>query len=472
MCALADKLIIFLKHSTMHIIKPITQNNFFISYNKSSKYDNSIKKRINNFGQNLKQNISSNNNQIISKLNDIATRIQNRINRGTLASQHLDNYKSELKLLLKENFERHLINIDDFFKCCILLSKHNTQDQHKNNYFGITNKTNTLKILSETNDTFKDIDSISSDEINSLLTDVVSSPTCIIHEKNQLVNQTQDITSTTNINSYKYNKFKFTYSGPDLPIKQKLVEEDNFALEKLSSKENQESVKNISKKLAIFLENDIEDFEKKAFVDQFKSELIKKIGTYPIPFIIKEITSFESLLKILKNTDNSTLLLSLMWPLFLGYNAKGHQITKINTIYLNKIMPTHQTYVENEFNKNIKVDVNKFGNGYDVHSTIFSRYFFTFARSTDYITMKLRPKNKIIEKMKQNNLPYVSGVSGMANMACKILSKLHIHPYSKEGRDFCESMSAFIVGSGMHSYYEVYKSFNLYAKEIHYLPQN
>jgi hypothetical protein len=58
----------------------------------------------------------------------------------------------------------------------------------------------------------------------------------------------------------------------------------------------------------------------------------------------------------------------------------------------------------------------------------------------------------------------ISGLSGMANMFCKILNHLDIHPYSKEGKVLCASMAAFIVGSGMHSYEEVYASFNAYAQ--------
>ena len=54
----------------------------------------------------------------------------------------------------------------------------------------------------------------------------------------------------------------------------------------------------------------------------------------------------------------------------------------------------------------------------------------------------------------------------MANMTCKVLNVLGLHPCIGEGRVFCEAMAAFIVGSGMHSYYEAYKSFNLYAKEL------
>ena len=60
--------------------------------------------------------------------------------------------------------------------------------------------------------------------------------------------------------------------------------------------------------------------------------------------------------------------------------------------------------------------------------------------------------------------PYVSGVSGMANATCKVLAMLDLDPLTDgAGRNFCEAMSAFIVGSGMHTYSEVYKAFNLYG---------
>jgi hypothetical protein len=63
-------------------------------------------------------------------------------------------------------------------------------------------------------------------------------------------------------------------------------------------------------------------------------------------------------------------------------------------------------------------------------------------------------------------LPYVSGPSGMANCASTIFSLLQKNMLSEDGKNFIEAMAAFIVLSGMHSYTEVYKAFNLTLKNI------
>lgn len=53
----------------------------------------------------------------------------------------------------------------------------------------------------------------------------------------------------------------------------------------------------------------------------------------------------------------------------------------------------------------------------------------------------------------------------MMNMTTALLDTLKMHPLEKEtGKPFCEAMAAFIVGSGMHSYPEVYKALNLHLK--------
>ncbi|WP_342220957.1 hypothetical protein [Candidatus Fukatsuia endosymbiont of Tuberolachnus salignus] len=141
---------------------------------------------------------------------------------------------------------------------------------------------------------------------------------------------------------------------------------------------------------------------------------------------------------------------------------------KINNIYSKKIRPT-KDYIDVHIDVKINELSSRFGNSKTICSNIFSdQKFHPYYRDVDYRKININSTNKKVRKFIERKIPYIAGNSGMANMTCKVLSKLHIPPYSEEGRSFCEAMSAFIVGSGMHSYYEVYKSFNLYAKEIHY----
>jgi hypothetical protein len=73
-------------------------------------------------------------------------------------------------------------------------------------------------------------------------------------------------------------------------------------------------------------------------------------------------------------------------------------------------------------------------------------------------------KNTDVKKYLNKNIPYVAGSSGMANAASTIFDLLDIDILSEQSHSFMESMSAFIVGSGMHSYKEVYDSFNTTLK--------
>lgn len=157
----------------------VQQNNYFRYYHKKDKdITREYKMQAVNFGQRIKHLIVSDAQEnalaIESKLNDIATRIQKRINRGNLSQSNIAQYKAELKTLLAKNYSSYEENINNFIKCCILLAKHTTSAATKYNYFWLTNKTTALKQLSETRNIYSKVIAITPEQLNDLLRDVIN----------------------------------------------------------------------------------------------------------------------------------------------------------------------------------------------------------------------------------------------------------------------------------------------------------
>jgi hypothetical protein len=263
--------------------------------------------------------------------------------------------------------------------------------------------------------------------------------------------------------SYQEEKFAFSYSNPDLTRAEKLQEEDQYALTVLQSPETIENVKMVGKLVADFLEKTIVGSISRRFFILVECLLPKLKGTYP--FAKAPVGCFDELLNVLRTHDNHVVILSLIWPIVMRNKESAAFFEEIDSLYRNVVVKT-QKYIYDPEMMMTPVS-NRFGNSKTVQSDIFSEdFFYPFSRSVDYIIQSPVCHNRIIKKMNHKGIPFVSGLSGMANQTCKALHSLHLHPYSEQGKIFCEAMSAFIVGSGMHSYYEVYKSFNLYAKML------
>ena len=271
-------------------------------------------------------------------------------------------------------------------------------------------------------------------------------------------------TEDARLHAHQKNKFRFEYSANDLNIKQKLIEEDQFALSVLQSKDTEAVVKSVSKKLADYLEKVITVSAQGVYIESVKQMQKKMIGEWPVATQLA-INDFNSLLDTLRGQPDPVVLLSLIWPMFLGQTTSEAEGDLVDRIYKLQIEGTKDYLQDN--GKRVAPESTRFGNSLQVDSDLFSsERFFPFARDIDYRSMNAASENRIVARMSRKDLPYISGLSGMASLTCKLLSNLYIHPHSDTGKKFCEAMSAFIVGSGMHSYYEVYKAFNLYAREI------
>ncbi|MGB7979001.1 MAG: hypothetical protein WCF19_07590 [Chlamydiales bacterium] len=268
----------------------------------------------------------------------------------------------------------------------------------------------------------------------------------------------------------RIHKFKFLYSRDGLSVEDKLTEQDRHALLILNEKSIQDNVHECSNKLSNYLKKHVGVLKRKSFIITINN-LLKTYSNskdYPIPKI--KFKSFNDLLTFFKSDSHYIVKLSIIWLTFAASN--GDQTDRdINNIYEQRIKP-QKDYIDRFADKmtaiaNAELDVPpRFGNTAAIQDCdLFSRdRFIHFIRSIDYISINPQTKNVKLKKYLDGLKPYISGASGMANSFCKVLNHLHIHPYSSEGGPLCHAMAAFIVGSGMHSYEEVFYSFNEYAK--------
>ncbi|MVW79757.1 hypothetical protein [Bordetella sp. 02P26C-1] len=262
---------------------------------------------------------------------------------------------------------------------------------------------------------------------------------------------------------YLANKFEFEYSAEGLSEKQKLIEEDQHALTVLQSEETAATVKFVGESLATRLEQMFSGDDRELFFDRYKDSLKSSMFSYPIP--IERPASFDAFVDMLRTHDDPIILLSMIWPVFMaGRGGDGEPM--IDAIYAHLIAPTKE-YWQDEEKASRPLNQYAFGNSKTIESELFStKRFLPFVRDIDYKRPNVYYSNKTMGKMWDKRLPYVAGVSGMANLTCKVLDVLNLHPFSPQGKKFCGAMAAFIVGSGMHSYYEANKAFNFYARVL------
>lgn len=104
-----------------------------------------------------------------------------------------------------------------------------------------------------------------------------------------------------------------------------------------------------------------------------------------------------------------------------------------------------------------------FGNT-EIPSTLMDR-FAPHQKEREAVVVNSHP-NARVQKFLDEGKPYISGSSGMTNSGTTLFPLLGISMNSEEGRQYAEALGAFIVGSGEHSYPEVYKSLNLSLRYV------
>lgn len=291
-------------------------------------------------------------------------------------------------------------------------------------------------------------------------------------------------------------KFKFAYSVSQIPTQNQSVQErllgkhfaeDNFALKTLHSDRSKKAVAECARRCAAHIASVVpynnsdsdsdsdkdEDFGETRFIQTVNEFLAEKRGDYPT--LKQDFGSFQELLSFLNHsepeTDNNRHVkqLSVLWFLSLcippadsDAEMDSEHSAERNMIYDHLIKPTQ------DFCKTVKSPpVNtQFGNSGKVFDATFADHDFTdFSRINTYGTINQQSSSYRVQNFLKKQTTYGSGLSGMANASCGLADILKLDIRNSElGKDFCEVIAAFIVGAGMHSYPEVYKTFNLHLK--------
>ncbi|MCF6764983.1 hypothetical protein L3V82_04285 [Thiotrichales bacterium 19S3-7] len=398
-----------------------TLSNYFKNYD-NTKYSKSLKKYIVNEGIRLKLQLSSNNNASIDLLNDIAIRIQKRINKGTLDQDSIDRYSREIS-------KEANIQIDDvnkYIKTCIILSKHHSSQSTKINWLNFTNRTDSISHL-------------------------INNEYCLV-EKNEL----DELLAKIFLNASDVNA--------------RMKQEDYKAYHILKALKTESVVNEIANQFVELIRN---KFNFQGFKDMVMVGLIQKNSekkTYYPTVKLDELglNDIEKLLNFLSDNNKDYIVkLSILWMLPSKFPSEYARL--IDRIYTNNIQPTKNIKNNDQKLQLVTPCLDKIGNSNSiVDETLFKEaYFYPWYRDSDYIDIDESSLSVFTKNCIQYGIPYVSGGSGMANMYCKVMDILKIPSDSELGKEFMQAASAYIVASGMHSYYEVEYAFNLYIKKCH-----
>ncbi|TNF65781.1 MAG: hypothetical protein EP298_10850 [Gammaproteobacteria bacterium] len=427
--------------------KVFSQSNYFTSYNSRSAYSKHKKSILTNQGIELKNILANDRDKVLDALNEIALDIQRKINNASLDSDSINQYYARLR-------DDYRINDNDqvatYIKICIILSKH-SGNEAKVNWFGMTNMTASIQMLVRG---IKKYGQVSGDQV-----------------------QYDDFLPSRKVNleySYRVSQSK----------KERLKHQDQVALKIIKNLDTAVIVNKVSKALCRYINSNFDKAGKTLLYTLFVTSVNGRKSLYPMIDLQKaNISSADQLLVYLEDGDTDHIAkLSILWPIissFSGGNIKG-----INQLYQEQIYPTHEDYSINDItfrNKLILASLSNIrdrgegfrndtiGNSGEIHDgRVFnSQLFMPWVRSVEYIKSKESPKTQFAKECLEKSLPFISGVSGIANMYCKLLDILNISPHSEDGVNFMKAASAFIVAAGMHSYEEVVESFNLYINHFH-----
>lgn len=277
--------------------------------------------------------------------------------------------------------------------------------------------------------------------------------------------------------------FKFNYRS--ININDKRIEEDLFAFNILNDPKYIENVINISRMFSRIIRVsyvlNLNKFYK--IINQF---IDSKIGSYPV--LDKKFNSHLDLADFFLKETNHVRLMSIFWLVFGGLRRENlgvlentyliEQFILLNKIYNDKVFDTKEYYADGHLRVQSLKNYDQFNFGsmnFIKLDNGFRNNFLPFARSIDYIEMKmskyiLKENNGTFKKSYnvnynryiKKNIPLASGLSGMINLSCKSLVFMNSDFRSNQTIQMLESLCALIVATNMHSYSEVYDSLNLY----------
>lgn len=421
----------------------IDQSNYFAGYSKFSKEKQLAEKnKILLVAQSVKQLLCQISGEdwewtydLEKKLNDITTRIQKRINRGTLSNVDLERYAQEFAkeapYFLAEKFKTYT-------KCCIFLAKHDTDSKTVTNWFGKTNKTSAIHQLIDTPS------EASSEYSQHRLSPIFPVEIAALRLKAGL--------------------FHFDHQSSD--ISSRFTEETQRAKASLENTTYHAAVIDVAKKFQAYLltlSHENRATLLKNFYDRFK--VLGKAG-YPIVVIESFEEATELYNRFLTNPTQMkpVQLLSLLWMLGseLVSRKHRHQAALIHQLYLHLIKPS-KSHKLDVYSK-LPISNTRLGSSdpAEVTSLFREANLRPWPHPQAYQYGAETVSNPYTEDFHKTQTPYICGLSGIANCTCMLLDTLDIAIDSEPGRNFAEAMAGYIVGTGAHSYTEVYASFNLY----------
>lgn len=184
---------------------------------------------------------------------------------------------------------------------------------------------------------------------------------------------------------------------------------------------------------------------------------LKQPGALPRPSTHSELISFLRAPASADDTDSMLLKSSIS----LQFLKDGDTKTRIQSLQSRLIKNRTDHRFDRIMGSVTRPDT--FGNT-EIVSTLMNRIA-PHQKEREAVAVN-RSRNARVEKFLAEGNPYISGFSGMTNSGTTLFPLLGINMNSEDGRQYAEALGAFIVGSGEHSYPEVYKSLNLSLRYV------
>ncbi|WP_133309288.1 hypothetical protein [Parashewanella curva] len=246
-----------------------------------------------------------------------------------------------------------------------------------------------------------------------------------------------------------------------------LQQEDHWAYNILTTSYNQQLIHQLAQELLTKIETQPDLYDEE-FAALFYSKILSRTEAYPTPSDFKndtEISHREYLIYYLytniksSDFDSHIKLMCLLWllPSAMLNKQSIEQTQRLWDIYCTEVTPRREHHI-GDF---IETKSDRFGNTQiPVKSKLFRNVLPRCHTAVQYQHYS-KPQNPYVCQLIEANLPYVSGVSGMANSFSGIFSLLNIDMKSALGMQIRVCSTAFIIGAAMHSKVEVEHSFAL-----------
>lgn len=270
------------------------------------------------------------------------------------------------------------------------------------------------------------------------------------------------------LNEPAQHKFRIDYPQAALTDAQKLDFEDRKALAVLQDPKTIRTVCDYAQRLADRMESSeaFTDLHAELFLESHQDgakEYPVFVGAKDIPRTKAGLISYLRETAAGSHSDKQVLLLSMMWglPKQVAEAEKLEEVRLIDRLYAQKVKAGKQHEATHDAGAVTKPGT--FGNT-ELPSPLMDRLM-PHQKEREAVRVLPEPNPRIAKFLAQGK-PYISGYSGMANCGSTVFPLLGDDMRSPEAKRYGEALAAFIVGSGEHSYPEVYKSLNLSLRHL------